>query len=309
MRLCSSLASGVATAVAVALALTLACALAGAPAAARASTVTGAPGTEALTLAGAPAAATASTVTRGPGTEASTVTRGPGTEASTVEGTSTPAARQGPAPLVAYEPSCAPADRADFPVDARIHEGPRTYRPGGGRQEWAIGLTNATSETCDRVHPLVVLVGKERSLRPEHIGLEFHDGSRWHPVAFHRTDQSEIIGVFDDGFGGFSVGPGKTVTVKVRMGFTGEAAADTVTATAALVQRRKNDGDWVGESNPYAFGIAPDAPAMLSADQLARTGERYLTGLGATAALLVIGGAALIAFSRRYRDRTPGAPR
>ncbi|WP_447037673.1 hypothetical protein [Streptomyces sp. DSM 118878] len=209
-----------------------------------------------------------------------------------------------PAPLAAYEPTCAPDDRAGFPIDARIHEGPRTYRPGGGAHEWSIDLTNATSEPCGRVHPLVVLVGKARSLRPEHIRLEFHDGSRWHPVAFHRTDQNENVGVFDDGFGGFTVGPGKTVTAKVRMGFTGEAAADGVTATAALVQRKKNDGDWVGESNPYAFGIAPDAPAALSADQLAQTGERFLIALGAAAGILVLGGAAVIAGARRIRGGT-----
>ncbi|CAM5377833.1 hypothetical protein SALBM135S_06887 [Streptomyces alboniger] len=214
------------------------------------------------------------------------------------------AAPAGPAPLAAYEPGCADADSADFPIDVRIQEGPRTYRPGGGDQEWSIALTNATGEPCGRVHPLVVLVGKERSLRPEHIRLEFHDGSRWHPVAFHRTDQSENVGVFDHGFGGFTVGPGKTVTTKVRMGFTGDAAADSVTATAALVQRKKNDGDWVGESNPYAFGITPDAPAMLAADQLARTGERFLTALGAAAGVLVLGGAALIAGARRIRNGT-----
>ncbi|MGV2922014.1 hypothetical protein [Streptomyces alfalfae] len=214
-----------------------------------------------------------------------------------------------PGPLAGYEPSCAPADRADFPIDARIPEGPRTYRPGGGEQEWSVALTNATGEPCDRVHPLVVLVGEERSLRPEHIRLEFHDGSRWHPVAFHRTDQRENVGVFDHGFGGFTVKSGETVTAKVRMGFTGDAPAGGVTATAALVQRKKNDGDWVGESNPYTFDIEPDAPAILSADQLAQTGERFLIALGGAAGILVLGGAALIAGARRHRGGTAGGNR
>ncbi len=163
-------------------------------------------------------------------------------------------------------PSCAPADRVDFPLDTRIHEGPAVYRPGGDRQEWAIDLTNATDEACVGVHPILVLVGQRQPLLPEQIRLEFHDGTRWRAVPFERTDQDENVGVLDDGFPGFTVGPARTVTVRVRLAFTSDALQNRVVASAALVQRRENDGDWVGDSNDYGFAVAADAPDAAASD-------------------------------------------
>ncbi|MEU7646654.1 LPXTG cell wall anchor domain-containing protein [Streptomyces huasconensis] len=214
-------------------------------------------------------------------------------------------------------PSCAPADRVDFPLDTRIHEGPAAYRPGGDRQEWAIDLTNATDEPCVGVHPILVLVGQRQPLLPEQIRLEFHDGTRWRAVPFERTDQDENVGVLDDGFPGFTVGPARTVTVRVRLAFTSDALPNRVVASAALVQRRENDGDWVGDSNDYGFAVeadAPDAPASdtpgsrepstappETIEQLAQTGPATLLGVGAAAGALLLGGAALLARYRRLR--------
>ncbi|WP_399925672.1 LPXTG cell wall anchor domain-containing protein [Streptomyces kanamyceticus] len=216
-------------------------------------------------------------------------------------------------------PSCAPPDRADFPLATRIHEGPGAYRPGGPRQEWTIDLTNATDETCAGVHPILVLVGQRQPLLPEQIRLEFHDGTRWRSVPFEKTDQDENIGVLDDGFPGFTVGPGRTVTVKVRLAFTSDALPNRVVASAALVQRREDDGEWVGDSNDYGFAVAAEAPddaedaedaedsgGLSTArpepiEQLAQTGPATLLGLGAAAGALLLGGAALLARYRRLR--------
>ncbi|MBM7169047.1 hypothetical protein JQK87_11590 [Streptomyces sp. G44] len=216
-------------------------------------------------------------------------------------------------------PSCAPADRVDFPLDTRIHEGPDAYRPGGPRQEWTIGLANATDEACAGVHPILVLVGQRQPLLPEQIRLEFHDGTRWRAVPFERTDQDENVGVLDDGFPGFTVGPGRTVTVRVRLAFTPDALPNRVVASAALVQRRENDSDWVGDSNDYGFAVASDAPDSPDAsgtpdgsrepstarpepiEQLAQTGPATLLGLGAAAGAFLLGGAALLARYRRLR--------
>ncbi|MGA4849054.1 hypothetical protein ACOBQB_23395 [Streptomyces sp. G5(2025)] len=213
-------------------------------------------------------------------------------------------------------PSCAPADRVDFPLDTRIHEGPAAYRPGGPRQEWAIDLTNATDEICAGVHPILVLVGQRQPLLPEQIRLEFHDGTRWRAVPFEKTDQDENIGVLDDGFPGFTVGPARTVTVRVRLAFTSDARPNRVVASAALVQRRADDGDWVGDSNDYGFAVTADAPDSSRIpdgsresptarpepiEQLAQTGPATLLGLGAAAGAFLLGGAALIARYRRLR--------
>ncbi|MGW0536650.1 hypothetical protein [Streptomyces sp. NPDC003032] len=209
-------------------------------------------------------------------------------------------------------PTCATADSAAFPIDTRIQEGPAAYRPGGDRQGWTIDLTNATGEPCAGIHPILVLVDQRQPMRSDQIRLEFHDGTRWRPVRFERTDQDEHVGVFDDGFPGFTVGPGSTVTVKVRLGFTDGTRPTRVVASAALVQRRDDDGDWVGDSNDYTFAIADDAPDDPSgtappprpepAEQLAQTGPAVLLGLGAAAGALVLGGAAaLLARYRRLR--------
>ncbi|MEU0333148.1 hypothetical protein [Streptomyces sp. NPDC006193] len=163
--------------------------------------------------------------------------------------------------------SCTGADARAFPLAARIRGGPASYRAGGGYGTWYIDLTNTTRRTCAGIHPVVVLVDDRRALRPEQPLLEFHDGSLARPVSFQRTDEEELVGVLDGaGFGGFTVPPGGTVSVRLRLALRSDAVAGQVTATAAVVQRRGEDGDWVGESDAYRFTIrgadgedAPDA--------------------------------------------------
>ncbi|MGW1891626.1 hypothetical protein ACWCP6_15425 [Streptomyces sp. NPDC002004] len=142
-----------------------------------------------------------------------------------------------------------------FPLTARIRGGPGVYRAGDGFQGWEIDLANSTDVTCDRIHPVVVFVDRSRQLLPAQVRMEFNDGSRWRPVELDRTDRDETIAVFDDGFSGFAVGPRKTVTVKVRLALTADARANAVVAEAAVVQRRGDDGDWVGESQEYPFEV------------------------------------------------------
>ncbi|SFF54619.1 hypothetical protein [Streptomyces mirabilis] len=159
-------------------------------------------------------------------------------------------------PTASPRPTCAAPDTRAFPIKTRIHGGPDAYDVGGDFRTWYIDLTNTTAHTCGNIHPIVVLVDSKRVLRPEQAQLEFYEGERTHPVEFEKSDQDENIGAFDDGFPGFTVGPGRTLTVKVRLSVTSDAAVpNDVVANAAVVQRHNNDGDWVGESNAYRFRI------------------------------------------------------
>jgi hypothetical protein len=226
-------------------------------------------------------------------------------------------------------PSCAADDRA-FPVTTRIHGGPDSYEVGGGYGTWYLDLTNTTTRTCANIYPVVVLVDERRILEPAQPRLEFYDGTagaRPHSVRFERTDADELVGAFTDArdrFRGFTVGPGKTLTVKVRMALTSDAEPNEVTAQAAVVQRHDGDGDWVGQSNDYRFGIeaapaprpqrepapaatasAPDATAPAPdgrpslAEELAGTGLGPAVALAAAALLLVASGALLLVRRRR----------
>ncbi|MDH6215975.1 hypothetical protein [Streptomyces pseudovenezuelae] len=229
------------------------------------------------------------------------------------------------AALAAPPPTCAEASR--FPLTTRIHNGPATYEAGGGYGLWDLQLTNTTARTCTDVHPVVVIVDGARSLKPAQARLEFYEGERPHPVRFEVSDADELVGAFDDGFAGFTVGPRGTVTVKVRLAFTSDAAPDGVTVNAAVVQRHDEDGAWVGQSNDYRFEVesdpdpaaseptastadpaSPSAPATRrdeglpfarDAEELARTGlgtpHRTLATLATAAALLVAGGTLLLA--------------
>jgi len=154
-------------------------------------------------------------------------------------------------------------------VRTRIHGGPAEYDAGGGFRTWYIDLTNTTDATCGNIHPVVVLVDGKRALRPEQPRLEFYDGERPRPVDFERTEQDENIGVLgspvsaakgaeadEAPFPGFTVAPGATLSVKVRLAVTSDAVANDVVARAAVVQRQgDDDGDWVGQSNDYRFRI------------------------------------------------------
>ncbi|MGW0966724.1 hypothetical protein [Streptomyces sp. NPDC002516] len=172
-----------------------------------------------------------------------------------------------PAQALDPRPDCVSSDTHDFPIKTRVHGGPDSYRAGGDPGTWYIDLTNTTAHPCGAIHPVVVLVDERRTLRPEQARLEFYDGERAHPVRFERSDEAENVGPFDDGFPGFTVAPGRTLTVKVRLSLaSGATAPNSVVVNAALVQKRGDDGDWVGESNAYRFRIAgapadPDAQA------------------------------------------------
>ncbi|MBZ9640386.1 hypothetical protein [Streptomyces sp. PSKA30] len=229
-------------------------------------------------------------------------------------------------------PGCAAGSGGrDFPITTRIHGGPDSYDAGGGYGTWSIDLTNSTARTCTGIHPVVVLVDKGRTLTPTQPKLEFYEKARPHPVRFERTDEDELVGAFD-GFAGFTVPPGRTLTVRVRLALTSDAVPNEITANAAVVQRRDNDGDWVGQSNDYRFRVevkpdtgssaepepksgsdsgTPTAPASAGstpapdgrlsfADELARTGLGTTRGaLGAAAVLLVAAGCTLVLVRRR----------
>ncbi|MGW3462041.1 hypothetical protein ACWDE9_21655 [Streptomyces olivaceoviridis] len=157
-------------------------------------------------------------------------------------------------------PSCVAADAHAFPLATRIRGGPTSYEAGGGYGTWYIDLTNTTRGTCAGIHPVVVLVDDKRALRPGQPQLDFYDGPRARPVTFESTDEQELVGVLDGaGFGGFTVPPGRTVSVRVRLALTSDTRSGQVTANAAVVQRRGQDGDWVGQSNAYRFGIGEEA--------------------------------------------------
>ncbi|MGW7065848.1 hypothetical protein ACWGII_21835 [Streptomyces sp. NPDC054855] len=244
-------------------------------------------------------------------------------------------------PAAAQPPTCSDPSGEGFPIGTRIRGGPESYEAGGGYRRWSVELANTTRGVCGNIHPVVVIVDKERELRPRQVQLDFHDGTRWRPVGFERTGRDENIGVFDDGFPGFRVKAGRTLSVKVRLSFTSEARSERAVISAAVVQRRADDGDWVGESEDYPFGIgegdgdgdstgvdsgetgAGDATGADGgsdgggggregsdtggasyadgADELAATGPRALLGVSAVAGALFAGGWALAVGTRRYR--------
>ncbi|MCL2553230.1 MAG: hypothetical protein FWE75_13930 [Actinomycetia bacterium] len=147
------------------------------------------------------------------------------------------------------------------PLTTHIHGGPDRYKAGGADGTWYIDLRNTTAHTCAHIRPVVVLADTERVLMATQPKLEFFEGDRVHPVAFQRTDRSEVVGAFDDGFPGFTVAPGRTLTVKVRLALASDARRNDIVAKAAIVQRRGSNGDWVGESNDYRFRITTRADA------------------------------------------------
>ncbi|MGK5695837.1 LPXTG cell wall anchor domain-containing protein [Streptomyces sp. URMC 128] len=232
-------------------------------------------------------------------------------------------------------PACAAPDDHTFPLITRIHGGPGAYEAGGGFGTWYVELTNTTDRPCTGIHPVVVLVDDKRALEPSQPRLEFFEGTRAHPVRFEKTGEDELIGAFaddEDRFAGFTVGPGKTVSVKVRLAVTSDAVPNKVTVNAAVVQRHDDDGDWVGQSNDYRFGIDgggpidggepetdggtdsqpdpdpdPDPDASVPpredrlpfAEELARTGTGGQVAAVAAAMLLAGSGAALLLARRR----------
>lgn len=159
-------------------------------------------------------------------------------------------------------PSCGRRESPRFPIDARLHGGPARYARGGGWRAWHLELRNTTRVECRAIHPIAILVDRAHALRPDHIRMEFLDpyadkaaGGRWRPVSFETTDEDENIGVFGDPFQGFTVPARGSVKVRVRSRFTDSAPTGPVTANVITMERRADDGDWVGQSGDYDFRI------------------------------------------------------
>ncbi|MEV7522218.1 hypothetical protein [Streptomyces sp. NPDC091371] len=198
--------------------------------------------------------------------------------------------------------TCGDGKSAAFPIGARIRGGPAVYRTGGGAQSWFLDLTNTTGSECTAIHPVVVFTDKARALRPAHLRMDFDAPGGTFPVSLERTDRDEIVAVFDggDAFSGFSVGPGGSLTVKVSLAFAPDAPTGEVVADAALVQRKGDDGDWIGEAGGYRFTVEGPDGDLGEAGSLAHTGHRDgVYGAAAVAALLVGGG--LVIGARRLR--------
>lgn len=251
------------------------------------------------------------------------------------------------APAIAAVPSCGAASAHDFPITTRVHGGPDTYAAGAVPATWSVDLTNTTGAACRDVHPVIVLSDGDGDgdggLRPDRTALWLADErGRMRRVPLVTTDEHETIGVLDTDTVGFTVPPGGTVTVRVRLAFLAGTRDGQVTATAATVQREGGDGDWVGESEPYRFSVvgggagdqdgagtgsgtgAPDdsegtgegtgagdgagdsasrAPAVPLLPQLAATGAEGVAARTALAAGLVLTGAGLVLLVRRHRTR------
>jgi clumping factor A len=170
-------------------------------------------------------------------------------------------------------PACGDETASDFPIETRLRGGPDHYARGGRWQQWHLELRNTTDTGCRAIHPVAVLVDQGHALRPRQIQFEFldpnADGGTWRAVSFETTDEDENIGVFEKDFKGFTVAAGKTVDVQIRSRFTTDAPLGPVTANAIAVQRRADDGGWVGQSNAYAFRIdaaGPSAEGTAGAD-------------------------------------------
>lgn len=164
------------------------------------------------------------------------------------------------------QPACGDPGAKEFPIETRIQEAPKTYVSGGGYGIWFLDLTNTTDTSCRALHPVLVLNDEDRKLTADQIQLKFSEPGRpgtEHRVTWETTDRHEQIGVFDgggpgpgsgsgsgdsggsgasdDGFLGFTVPAGSTVSVRVRMAFASDTGPGRVTAHAAVVQRRHQD--------------------------------------------------------------------
>ncbi|MDX3234969.1 hypothetical protein PV392_04585 [Streptomyces sp. ME03-5709C] len=183
------------------------------------------------------------------------------------------------APAAATEP---------FPVDARLLDGPRTYTAGAGPREFRVELENTSRQALRDVHPVLVLVDRDRKLMARQVKLEYlapaavpgaGAGSRrdrsWRPVAVEQTDNDENIAVVGGENGaGTTLPPRRKVAIALRLRFTAGTPAGPVTASATIMERRGRDGDWVGESPGYDFDVVapPDATAGPHSPAPGRTG-------------------------------------
>lgn len=220
-------------------------------------------------------------------------------------------------------PTCGKASDPDFPIDTRIHGGPTTVRAGSGFHTWSVELANGTDEACIRIHPVLVLTAQDPGLTADRVTVQFHDdkAGRWRPVLLEGTTEDELVGAFDDGFAGFTVPARGRITVRTRLSLAAGTAANNVTVNAAVVQRKGDDGDWVGESGDYRFavvqgdGTGPARPSPTRSpgaspvdgesprsalDQLATTGSAPLARVGVGAAVVLLS-AGLLVLARRRR--------
>ncbi|MCX5075229.1 hypothetical protein OHA84_14600 [Streptomyces sp. NBC_00513] len=212
-------------------------------------------------------------------------------------------ARPAPALPSRVQATCGDGKSTAFPIGARIRGGPAVYRTGGDAQSWYLDLTNTTGDRCTAIHPVIVFTDKARALRPADLRMEFEAPGGPHPVTLEHTDRDEIIAVFDggDAFSGFSVGAGGSLTVKVQLAFAPDAPLGEVVADAALVQRKADDGDWVGEAGGYRFFVEGDEDSA-EGGALAHTGPReWVYAVGSAVALATGGG--LLLGARRLRAR------
>ncbi|MGW6740948.1 hypothetical protein ACWGDX_09440 [Streptomyces sp. NPDC055025] len=178
-----------------------------------------------------------------------------GTPTTTRAMTPTPAEASS-LPANRREPRCGKVSDPEFPITTRIHGGPDDYRPGGDAGTWSLDLTNTTGRTCRDIHPVLVLVDRHRALDVSQLTLEITDGEgRWRTLPLEKTERDEIIGVLDDGSPGLVVAAGRTVSVRARLAFAAGTEPNKIIVTAATVQRRGSDGDWVGESNAYRLSL------------------------------------------------------
>lgn len=203
-----------------------------------------------------------------------------------------------PADRAAAPPACGDPSAAAFPIRPRLDGGSAAYVADGRPRQFLLTLSNDAAVACEQIHPVVVLVDRDRKLTPDQIELAWR-GPRdraWRPVALEGTDHAENVGL-----PGGEDGPGVTVpahgsvTLRMRMRLApGATAPDRVVASATMMQRRGARGMWVGESNHFAFDVLPAPP------ELAATGPRAARPLAAACALLAMG-AALVVGSRWRR--------
>ncbi|MFE0426600.1 hypothetical protein, partial [Streptomyces sp. NPDC058953] len=200
------------------------------------------------------------------------------------------------------------ASGGDFPIGTGFVGGPDVHHPGGGFEAWGVELTNTTGRECRQVHPVLVFAARDRGLTPDRMMLEFYDpgAARWRGAQLETSGDDEVVGVLGaqraEG-GGFTVRAKSAVTVRVRLALTGETPPNQVTVNAAVVQRRGDDGDWVGESGDYRFAVLEDRGpgATVTRDELATTGTGSTLRLAAALGMVLAAGGVLLLISRGVR--------